>query len=144
MNLKASSREVPCGTFGLPHAFWNQFLEELGPIATCVLKTMIPFRYVFAGFARFGSISACSKIDLSFFVFDILNQFQKNRKDLVHADFLSYLSPSAIKFRIFKSRITSCASKSITPIRPVRILKFETQNVIRFLNIPNFIAESER
>ena len=86
----------------------------------------------------------CSKIDLEFSVFDILNQFQKNHKELAHADFLGYLSPSAIKFRMFKSRITSCASKSITPIRPVRILKFETQNVIRFLNIPNFIAEGER
>ena len=86
----------------------------------------------------------CSKIDLEFSVFDIFNKFQKNHKELVHADFLGCLSPSAIKFRMFKSRITSCASKSITPIRPVRILKFETQNVIRFLNIPNFIAEGER
>ena len=47
MNLKASPRKLPCGCFGLPHAFWNQFLEELGPIPTCVLKTMIPFRHVF-------------------------------------------------------------------------------------------------
>ena len=85
----------------------------------------------------------CSKIDLEFSVFDILNQFQKNHKELAHADFLGYLSPPAIKFRMFKSRITSCASKSITPIRPVRILKFETQNITRFLNSKLYLRRRE-
>ena len=85
----------------------------------------------------------CSKIDLEFFVFDILNQFQKNHKELAYANFLGYLSPSAVKFRMFKSRITSCASESITPKSITGILNFETQNVIQNLNILNLISESE-
>jgi hypothetical protein len=105
---------------------------------------MIPFRYVFAGFARFGSISACSKIDLSFFVFDILNQFQKNRKELVHADFLSYLSPSAMKFGMFKNRITFWVSNFRILTGRIGVMLFEAQDVIRLLNILNLIAEGER